>query len=107
MIIWGTQLQTYAADRAKKDDGEVFKALGPILQLVKRCLEREPEDRLSSADLERRLGEYVSTFASMEYLHCVPEPEQRAPKTYSRSRSETRSVAERSLAPTMEEDVPQ
>lgn len=104
-MIWGTQLQTYAADRAKKQDGEVFKALGPILQLVKRCLEREPEDRLSSADLERRFGEYISTFARMEYLHCVAEPSQPTPKTSPRNRSETRSVAERSLAPTIEEDV--
>lgn len=74
VVIWGTQLQTYAADRAKKDDGEVFKALGPIIQLVKRCLEREPEDRLSSANLERRMGEYISSFAGVENLHCIPEP---------------------------------
>jgi hypothetical protein len=84
----------------------VFKALGPIIQLVKCCLEREPEDRLSSADLERRLGGYISTFASTEYLHCVPEPAQPTPKTSSRNRSETRSVAERSLALTIEEEVP-
>jgi hypothetical protein len=85
----------------------VFKALGPILQLVKRCLEREPESRLPSADVERRLGDFISTFASVEYLHCVPAPEQPTPKPYSRSRSETRSVAERSLTPTMEEEGPQ
>lgn len=106
VVIWGTQLQTYAASRAKNDDDEVFKALGPILQLIKRCLEREPEERLSSADLERRLGDYISTFAGVEHLHCVPESAQPTPKIEFRSRSETRPMTERSLAPTMEEGAP-
>ena len=103
VVIWGTQLQTYAADRAKKDDGEVFKALGPIIQLVKRCLEREPEDRLSSANLERRLGEYISSFAGIENLHCVPEPPEPTQKTSSRNLSEMRSGPGRGAKSTMEE----
>src|ERR1700677_4124379 len=73
VVIWATQLQSYAADRAKKDDIEVFKALGPVIQLVKDCLEREPEERIRSDDLERRLGEEISEFAGSEHLHCIPE----------------------------------
>lgn len=85
----------------------MFKALGPIIQLVNRCLEREPESRLYSADLERRLGGYISTFASVEHLHCTPE-QARAPRrqTSPQDQSEIRSNTERSLSCTLKEKVP-
>lgn len=103
VVVWATQLQSYAADRAKKGDGVVFKALGPIIQLIKDCLEREPEERLRSDELECGLGEYISEFSGIEYLHCIPESSPKQAVS-SRNRSATRSTAEQSLAPTMEED---
>jgi serine/threonine protein kinase len=74
VLSWAQALQSEAEKKAKKDESLVYPAVGPIVQLAMQCLERDPQARLGSAQLERKLGEHIQHFAKIEKLHCAAEP---------------------------------
>jgi hypothetical protein len=71
--VWADMLQEDAKKKAKKEDGSVFAAVKPVLQLVSQCLSWDPDERLTAADLEKRLEESISLFANIPQLHCRRE----------------------------------
>ena len=73
VFLWAQSLQKDAEKKAKKAEGEVYHAVGSIVQLALQCLERDPSIRLSSGQLEKRMGEHIQRFASVERLHCAAE----------------------------------
>jgi serine/threonine protein kinase len=73
IFVWAQTLQNDAEKRAKKDEGQVYHAVGPVIQLALQCLEKDPATRLTSKQLERRLGENISHFAGVSHLHCAKE----------------------------------
>jgi serine/threonine protein kinase len=74
VLTWAQALQSEAEKKAKKDESLVFPAVGPIVQLAMQCLERDPQARLGSLQLEIKLGEHIQHFAKIEKLHCAAEP---------------------------------
>ena len=73
---------TYRSDDAekkvKKDESRVLAAVGAVLQVVVPCLDRNPEARLKSDVLEKRLKDHTIKFAGIDPLHCAynaPGPE--------------------------------
>lgn len=72
---------TDAEKKVKSDDSRVLSAVGPVLQVVVQCLERDPELRLKSSVLERRMKDHITRFAAIDPLHCVStvlDPAQKA-----------------------------
>ena len=74
ILIWADILNDDARKKIKKNDGEIYKAVGPILQVVRRCIEREPEERISAKALERSLEDDIESFAGLTILHCRRGP---------------------------------
>ncbi|OAL36270.1 hypothetical protein AYO20_04428 [Fonsecaea nubica] len=73
VFLWAQGLQNEAEKKAKKNDGQVYHAVGPIVQLILQCLERDPLARLTSAQLEQKLGDLIRRFASVDRLHCAAQ----------------------------------
>lgn len=73
VFTWAQTLQKDAEKRIKKEDGDIFKAVGPSLQVVLQCLEREPTDRLSAVELEKKLCEHMRDFARLGIPQCCLE----------------------------------
>ncbi|ETI25593.1 hypothetical protein G647_02367 [Cladophialophora carrionii CBS 160.54] len=71
VFLWAQSLQNEAEKKAKKDEGHVYHAVGSVVQLTLQCLERDPAARLSSEQLERKIGEHIQRFAGIERLHCA------------------------------------
>lgn len=107
MLTRGNYRSDDAEKKVKKDESRVLSAVGPVLQVVVQCLERNPEARLKSDFLERRLTDHVIKFAGMDPLHCVylapertpgakPRPERSVDEPISdRVRSERQPTRER------------
>ena len=78
---WLALLVHDAKKKATKDDGRVFRAVEPMVEIVKACLEREPEARIRADQLEKQLGECIWQTANVSKLHCYKaQPVQPAPK---------------------------
>ncbi|KIW65998.1 hypothetical protein PV04_08210 [Phialophora macrospora] len=73
VFLWAQSLQNDAEKKAKKAEGDVYHAVGSVVQLTLQCLERDPAARLSSAQLERKLGDQIQRFAGIDRLHCAAE----------------------------------
>jgi serine/threonine protein kinase len=79
VVAWLTLLVHDARKKAHKDEGRVFRAVEPMVEVLKACLEREPEDRIKSAQLEKRLGDCVWLSANIGKLHCYKALQALAP----------------------------
>ncbi|OAP59317.1 hypothetical protein AYL99_06615 [Fonsecaea erecta] len=71
VFLWAQSLQNEAEKKAKKDEGQVYHAVGPVVQLILQCLERDPSARLTSPQLQQKLGDLIRRFASVDRLHCA------------------------------------
>lgn len=70
VTLWAQMLHKDAEKKIKKKDGYVFNAVGPILQVVMQCLDRDPAVRMNAENLSRKLEEHLSDFASIKHTHC-------------------------------------
>ena len=77
ILLWADMLHDDARKQAKKDGGQVFKAVGPVLQVVRRCIEREPAERITAKDLVTSLKDQISSFAGVQSMHCELKLEDR------------------------------
>ena len=84
VFLWAQSLQNEAEKKARKDESQVYNAVGSVVQLTLQCLEREPSARLATNQLERRLAEQIRLFANISRLHCAAEvnkeSKERAPQ---------------------------
>lgn len=100
VFLWAQSLQNEAEKKAKRDESQVYHAVGPVVQLTLQCLERDPLARLTSEKLDQRLGDYICRFADINRLHCAAEKiKQRKSNSPSTSRgnvSSERLVKEKS-----------
>lgn len=99
VFLWAQSLQNEAEKKAKKDESQVYHAVGPVVQLTLQCLERDPLTRLTAEKLEQRLGDYISRFANINRLHCAAErsKQQKSDTTSNSAREDlpsARSVKE-------------
>ncbi|KIX99913.1 uncharacterized protein Z520_04550 [Fonsecaea multimorphosa CBS 102226] len=90
VFLWAQSLQHEAEKKAKKDEGQVYHAVGPVVQLILQCLERDPSARLTSAQLEQKLGDLIRRFAGIDRLHCAAQQ-----KTQSEEISTTIPIREK------------
>lgn len=67
---WLALLVHDAKKKATNEDGRVFRTIEPMVEIVKACLEREPEERIKTDQLEKRLGECIWKTANVSKLHC-------------------------------------
>ena len=70
VIHWMTRLQQDARKKARKDEGKALGAVSPVLEVVKLCLVKDPDDRLRAEELEKRLGDCIWRNANIQKLHC-------------------------------------
>jgi serine/threonine protein kinase len=86
VLVWLALLVHDARKKAQKDEGRVFRAVEPMVDVLQACLEREPEERIKAHELEKRLGDCVWHSASLGKLHCYKALQALAPpKTLSAS----------------------
>ena len=79
---WLALLVHDAKKKSTKDDGRVFRAVEPMVEIVKACIEREPEDRIRTDQLEEKLGACIWQTANVSKLHCYKtEPIPVIPKS--------------------------
>lgn len=73
VFLWAQTLQLEAEKKAKKDESQVFHAVGPVVQLTLQCLERDPQARLTSQQLEKKIDDHIRRFTNVTRLHCTAE----------------------------------
>lgn len=70
VLTWLALLLHDAKKKATKEEGRVFRAVEPMIDVLTACFAREPEDRIKARDLEKRLGDCVWYSANFGKLHC-------------------------------------
>ena len=55
---------------AKPDGGQTLRAVGPMMEVVRGCVVREPDERISASELALRLGDCIWKTANLTKLHC-------------------------------------
>jgi Protein kinase domain len=90
---WSTSLEQEAKKKATKEDGKMFKAVGPILDISRECLVRSPEDRPDSDMVEEALERYIEAFTSSGKTHCKFKPPSEGNLAgYTKSAAHSRST---------------
>jgi hypothetical protein len=79
VLAWLALLVHDAKKKAQKDEGKVFRAVEPMVDVLKACLVREPEERIGAHELEKRLGDCVWHSANLGKLHCYKALQALAP----------------------------
>ena len=100
---WCDGLESEAKKRQRKDDGSTFAVVKPMLDILKQCLQKEPERRVYAVQVERRLGDCIWRYANVARLHCGndgqetehPYPEAGQISNLSRPRGENGQMATR------------
>ena len=70
VLAWLALLLHDAKKKAAKEEGKVFRAVEPMVDVLTACFAREPEERIKARDLEKRLGDCVWYSANFGKLHC-------------------------------------
>lgn len=87
---WAETLLKDAEKKAKKDGNGIFRAVGPILDSMMQCFNREPADRIRASALSAALHKHLSSSADITYPHCsLRVPDDRKIEQ-DRSRAESR-----------------
>lgn len=74
---WAESLHKEAEKKLKKNSGEIYGVVGPMLQIIMQCLDREPQKRASASSLARRLERHLTDLKSIGRLHCsMNKPDQ-------------------------------
>lgn len=68
---WAETIHKDAEKKLKKNNSTIFRAVGPILQVIMPCLDREPQKRMKASSLSRRLEQHLSEFAGIQRSHCT------------------------------------
>lgn len=118
---WAENLHKDAEKKLKKNSGEIYRVVGPILQIVMQCLDREPQKRASATSLARRLERHLADFQGISELHCsaskLEDQSVKSPLTVSTARPSVvelpvrkQSISRRALharTETLTEDFPE
>ena len=114
VLTWAQTLSNEAEKKVKKDDSQVLRAVGAVLQVTVQCLERKPELRLKSDVFEEKLGDHIKKFANIDPLHCIlvpveqPKPIAPQPPTLEPSMMASFSTRfGRARSRTREESIPE
>lgn len=88
VLAWLALLVKDARKKAQKQERQVFRAVEPMVDVLKASLEREPEERIKSHDLEQRLSYCICYSAKLEEMHCYKALQALPPpKSHSASAS--------------------
>ncbi len=104
VFLWAQSLQNEAEKKARKDESKVLNGVGSVVQLALQCLERDPAARLSSAQLEKKVGEHIQRFANIDRLHCAAEPRRESKQKSVAMPIRERVPSDRDLLRTRSED---
>lgn len=74
---WAETLHKDSEKKMKKDEGLIFRAVGPTLQVALQCLDKEPAKRLDAESLAKQLQQHMATFAGLAKTHCTPKLAQK------------------------------
>lgn len=78
---WAESLHKEAEKKLKKNSGEIYSVVGPILQITMQCLDREPQKRANASSLARRLERHLTDLQSIGQLHCSATKQDHILKT--------------------------
>ena len=67
---WMALVVADAEMKAGKDGGQTFRAVGPMMEVVRGCVVREPEERITASELEHKIGDCIWRTANLTKLHC-------------------------------------
>ncbi|KAJ9610343.1 hypothetical protein H2200_005120 [Cladophialophora chaetospira] len=104
VFLWAQSLQNEAEKKARKSEGEVYHAVGSVVQLALQCLERDPSARLSSTLLEKKIGEHILRFSGVERLHCAAEQRKESKQPSVNMPIRERNTSDRELTQHRSED---
>ncbi|KKY22854.1 putative protein kinase domain-containing protein [Phaeomoniella chlamydospora] len=71
LYSWCKQLDQDARKRATKSDGSAFAAVKPMLEVILKCIEKEPSARVTAGTLEESLADAIWRHANVGQLHCT------------------------------------
>ncbi|KAL9618848.1 MAG: hypothetical protein Q9160_006507 [Pyrenula sp. 1 TL-2023] len=117
---WCKILEDDAKKRAKKEDGQAFAAVKPMLAILAQCIERDPEHRAQAGELQEQLSDCIWKYANVRTPHCTAKfdsdaysyqknrrlPGASLPKLDTSFGSPTSNVAQNDLAPHQIPQIP-
>lgn len=68
---WCKMLEDDAKKKAKKEDGQAFAAVKPMLAILAQCIERDPEHRAQAGELQEQLSDCIWKYANVRTPHCT------------------------------------
>lgn len=95
VFSWTVSLEQDAKKKASKDDGKIFQAISPMIEVARECLARAAEDRPEVGMVERSLESCIQQSTSSGTAHCSFRTHSRGGQLDSseQSRSGLRALA--------------
>ncbi|KAL9113710.1 MAG: hypothetical protein Q9227_002155 [Pyrenula ochraceoflavens] len=75
---WFTGLETEAQKKARKEDGQAFATIKPMLEILRPCMQKEPQKRPDATQLRDKLRDCIWRYANVSRLHCGSEDDDSA-----------------------------
>jgi serine/threonine protein kinase len=70
VFSWTVTLEQDAAKKASKEDGKVFAAVSPVVDIARECLTRSAEARPNAGMVEKSLERCIEAHLSPRTAHC-------------------------------------
>ena len=70
VFSWTVTLEQDAKKKASKEDGKMFSAVGPIMDITRECLARSADERPAASLLENTLEGCIQQLTSSGTAHC-------------------------------------
>jgi serine/threonine protein kinase len=70
VYAWTVMLEQDAAKKASKEEGKVFAAVSPVVDIARECLARSAEDRPNAGMVEKSLEGCIEANLSSGIAHC-------------------------------------
>lgn len=70
VVSWAKALHTDSEKKAKKDSGKIFQLVGPLLEEILPCFDREVKRRPGAERLSEGLQRHLRDFADTGGCHC-------------------------------------
>jgi Protein tyrosine and serine/threonine kinase len=78
---WTVSMEQDAKKKASREEGEIFMAVGPMMEVALECLARSAEDRPDAGTVEKSLEDCIQQTTNSGRTHCTlraPPPARHA-----------------------------
>ena len=91
VVSWAETLHKDAEKKMKKDSGTVFQIVGPFLQEILPCFDKEAKKRPRADHLSEKLQRHLADSAGSSGLHCTMKTPMNATGTNDKSKQRVES----------------